>query len=162
MLIRRYKTQDRAAVIRLFREFMEQYDFPAYVERAIGEELGRIEDYYLGHAGQGFWIAEEGGRVVGMVGIERQSDAVAELRRMVVEAAQRRRGTARALLAAAERFCRESGYAAIVLSTSELQVPAMRLYEASGYHRTRTESSAQTTHKAVGGLTRHYYEKRLV
>lgn len=57
MLIRPYKDEDRAEVIRLFRAFMEEYaraDFAAYVERAIGEELGRIEDYYLAREGQGF------------------------------------------------------------------------------------------------------------
>lgn len=72
-----------------------------------------------------------------MVGIERQSATVAELRRMVVQRTHRRRGIARMLL-------------------------AMRLYEASGYRRMRTDRSAETTHKAVGSLTRHYYEKKLV
>lgn len=165
MLIRIYKDADRAEVIRLFREFMADYagpEFAAYTERAIGEELSRIGAYYLGREGQGFWIAELEGRVVGMVGIERHSQTDAELRRMAVESAVRRRGIARELLAHAEDFCRKSGYASIVLNTSELQTAAMRLYESSGYRRTRTESPAQTTHKRVGGLTRHYYEKTLL
>ena len=159
MLIRRYEARDGAAVIALFREFMDEMgDYAAYTQRAIDEELGRIEAYYLAHPRQGFWVA---GDVVGMVGIERQSDNVAELRRMVVAREYRRRGLARALLATAEAFCRESGYACIVLSTSALQQPAMRLYESSGYRRMRTVQPEETTHKMVGGLVRHYYEKRL-
>ena len=159
MVIRSYEERDREAVIRLFRGFMaEMGDFADYVERAIADELGRIGAYYLAHPRQGFWVA---GDVVGMVGVERQSDMVAELRRMVVAPAHRRRGVARALLATAEAFCRDAGYVSIVLSTSELQEPAMRLYEASGYQRVRTARPEATTHKMVGGLTRHYYEKRL-
>lgn len=156
MVIRRYEERDREAVIRLFRDFMrEMGDFPDYVQRAIAEELGRVAEYY---ASGGFWVA---GDVIGMIGVERQSDRVAELRRMVVAREHRRRGIARALLATAESFCREAGYSTIVLNTSELQEPAMRLYESSGYRRTRTAKPEATTHKMVGGLTRHYYEKKL-
>ena len=159
MVIRSYEERDREAVICLFRDFMaEMGDFAAYVERAISEELGRIAAYYLTDPRQGFWVADD---VVGMVGIERQSDKVAELRRMVVARTHRRRGMARALLATAEDFCRQAGYATIVLNTSELQRPAMLLYEASGYRRVRTARPEETTHKLVGGLTRHYYEKKL-
>lgn len=159
MVVRKYEERDRDTVIRLFRDFMrEMGDFPEYVQRAIAEELGRIAAYYAGGA---FWVAELEGAVVGMVGIERHSDRAGELRRMIVDRAHRRRGVGRALLATAESFCRDAGYAAIVLSTSELQQPAMRLYEASGYRRTRSTKAEQTTHKTVGGLTRHYYEKKL-
>jgi GNAT superfamily N-acetyltransferase len=156
MLIRRYEQRDRDAVIRLFRDFMaEMGDFAAYVQRATDEELGRIGEYYVDGA---FWVA---GEVIGMAGVERHSETVAELRRMIVARQYRRRGIARALLAVAEEFCRQAGYATVVLSTSELQAPAMRLYESSGYRRVRTARSEETTHKMVGGLTRHYYEKKL-
>ena len=159
MEIRPYKSADREAVIGLFRQFMEEHGFADYVERAIAEELGRIDAYYAG-PGQGFWVAEEQG-IAGMVGVERESDSIAELRRMVVERSRRRRGIARMLLATAEGFCRRAGYSAIVLSTSELQAPAMRLWESSGYRLLRTEKSEATTHKQVGGLTRQYYQKEL-
>ena len=50
MSIRRYRPYDQGAVIALFREFMWELtppalgaEFQAYVERAIQEELGRIE-----------------------------------------------------------------------------------------------------------------------
>jgi GNAT superfamily N-acetyltransferase len=159
MVVRKYEERDREAVIGLFRDFMrEMGDFPEYVQRAIDDELGRIAEYYLADARQGFWVADN---VIGMVGVERESDTVAELRRMVVAREHRRRGIARALLATAESFCRDAGYASIVLNTSDLQQPAMRLYESCGYRRTRTAKPEGTTHKVVGGLTRHYYEKKL-
>lgn len=136
-------------------------EFEAYVETAVREELGRIEQYYLTREGQGFWVADQSG-VVGMVGVERHSDSSAELRRMAVDARHRRRRIARELLQAAEAFCRDFGYRTVVLSTSELQIPAMRLYESNGYRLVRTETSADPSHKTVGaGLTRYHYEKSL-
>jgi putative acetyltransferase len=165
--IRRYRPFDHGAVIALFREFMWELtppllgaEFQAYVERAIREELGRIEEYYFAREGQGFWVADED-RVVGMVGVERQAEDCAELRRMAVEKAHRRKGIGRELLAAAEAFCRDCGYRRLVLSTSELQVAAARLYESSGYRRVREEQAAPASHKSVGAALRYHYEKSL-
>jgi GNAT superfamily N-acetyltransferase len=166
--IRRYRPSDRGAVIGLFREFMWELappelaaEFQSYVERAIHEELGRVEEYYFGREGQCFWVAGKD-RIVGMVGIERQAADAGELRRMAVEKAYRRKGIGRELLAAAEAFCRECGYRRVMLSTSELQLAARRLYESSGYRLVREESAAPASHKSVGaGLTRFHYEKPL-
>jgi putative acetyltransferase len=170
--IRRYRPSDQGAVIGLFREFMWELappelgeQFQAYIERAIDEELGRIEEYYFARERQGFWVAEDGEmsrRIIGMVGVERHSDDAAELRRMAVEKTQRRKGIGRQLLAHAEAFSRQQGYARIVLSTSELQTAATRLYESSGYRRMREEAAAAASHKSAGaGLTRYHYEKAL-
>jgi ribosomal protein S18 acetylase RimI-like enzyme len=166
--IRRYRPSDQGAVIGLFRESMWELATPAlaapfqsYVERAIEEELGRIEEYYFAREGQGFWVAEES-RVVGMVGVEKHGADAAELRRMAVEKAHRAKGIGRELLATAEAFCRDHGCRTVVLSTSELQTAAARLYESSGYRRVREEKDAGASHKSVGaGLTRYHYEKAL-
>ncbi|HEV3009053.1 MAG TPA: GNAT family N-acetyltransferase [Burkholderiales bacterium] len=168
MNIRRYRPSDRGAVIGLFRESMWELAPPAlgapfqsYIERAIQEELGKVEEYYFGREGQGFWVAGEE-RILGMVGVEKSAHGAGELRRMAVEKAHRRKGIGRELLATAEAFCRECGYRRVVLSTSELQAAAMRLYESSGYRRVREETAAPASHKSVGaGLTRYHYEKAL-
>jgi hypothetical protein len=50
----------------------------------------------------------------------------------------------------------------MVLSTSELQAPAMRLYESSGYRCVRTATATVGSHKTPGaGLIRRWYEKAL-
>jgi putative acetyltransferase len=164
--IRRYRSSDQAGAIALFRDFMHELtpanlraEFEAYIETAIREELGRIEEYYFGRDGQGFWVVDD---VVGMVGIERHGNDSAELRRMAVDKAHRRKGIGRELLGAAEAFCRGRGYRSVVLSTSELQLAAIRLYESSGYRLVRKEISTGVSHKSAGaGLTRYYYEKLL-
>ena len=168
MTIRRYRPSDQGAVIALFREFMWELtppelgeEFQSYVERAIAEELAKIEEYYFRREDQGFWIADARG-VVGMVGIEHQDKESAELRRMAVAKAHRRRGIGRKLLACAEAFCHKAGYSRIVLSTSELQLAAAQLYQSSGYELVREEKNAQASHKSVGaGLTRYHYAKML-
>ena len=168
MIVRAYRPADRAAVIELFRAFMQELtppsleaEFRAYVERAIREELSRIEDYY----GEAFWVAESKGEmrgVIGMVGIERHAQDTAELRRMAVARERRRKGLGRALLATAEAFCRAAGYRKLLLSTSELQSAARRLYESAGYRLVREERDAPASHKSAGaGLTRYHYEKTL-
>jgi GNAT superfamily N-acetyltransferase len=169
VIVRRYRPADRPAIIGLFRAFMQELtppplerEFAAYVETAIREELGDIEGYYLSREDQGFWLADESGAVIGMAGIERHAQDAAELRRMAVAAAHRRRGVGRALLAAAEEFCARRGYRKVILSTSELQVPARRLYETRGYRLVREQADAPASHKSVGaGLTRYHYEKAL-
>jgi putative acetyltransferase len=166
--IRRYRPSDRGAVIGLFRELMWELappqlatQFQSYVERAIREELGRVEEYYFAREGQCFWVAGDD-RIIGMAGIERHAQDAGELRRMAVEKAHRRKGIGRELLTAAEAFCRESGYRRVVLSTSELQLAARRLYESSGYRLVREETAAPASHKSAGaGLTRFHYEKPL-
>ena len=70
--------------------------------------------------------------------------------------------SARALLGTAEEFCRQARYRKLILSTSELQVAARRLYESSGYRLVREEADAPASHKSAGaGLTRYHYEKTL-
>ena len=64
--------------------------------------------------------------------------------------------------ATAARELATRGYRTLVLSTSELQVPAMRLYEASGFSQVRRETTAPASRKSVGaGIVRYHYEKTL-
>lgn len=75
------------------------------------------------------------GTAVGCIGVRRHEDQVGEIKRMYVRAEHRRRGFARALLAAAETRARELGYCALILETGEPQPEAMALYESHGYRR---------------------------
>jgi putative acetyltransferase len=66
------------------------------------------------------------------------------------------------MLEQAERVCCGEGWDRIVLSTSELQQPALALYRAAGYRLMREEIATAQTNKTVGGLLRRYYfEKQL-
>jgi GNAT superfamily N-acetyltransferase len=66
-------------------------------------------------------------------GIKRIAPDAAEIKRMYVVPAARRRGVARALLRTLEDAARERGYAFVRLDTGPLQQGAMHLYATEGY-----------------------------
>lgn len=166
--IRRYTDVDHAAVrdlfIRINRELAPpelQAEFEGYVAVSLRKEIERLADYYAEKQGS-FWVAYDDDRFAGMFGIEGVGGAAAELRRMYVDAAYRKRGLARMMLEHAERTCREAGTPVLTLSTSELQQAALSFYRNAGYRLVREEVGAAQSNKTVGGdVRRYYFEKDL-
>jgi GNAT superfamily N-acetyltransferase len=110
IIIRPFVQQDAAQVQALFitvNRLLSPPDlrdaFEAYIERALVEEIDRIQDYYSERDG-GFWVAVKGDKVVGTFGLERASDDVMELRRMYVDPSARRQGIARQMLQCGKRM----------------------------------------------------------
>jgi GNAT superfamily N-acetyltransferase len=122
------------------------------VDPKYDEDLRNIEREYL-CPGSNFWVAEAGDQLIGMVAAQRIDDRTGRLRRMRVTRDWRRQGVAGRLLQTIERFCREQGYARIILDTTEQQTAAHRLYEAWGFTRTGERS--------MGAFRVFDYEKRL-
>ena len=139
--IRQFHVEDADDVRRLFAEGQRQFsggverEIEAYIRDSLAGDLADIAGHYL-QPGSNFWVAEAGGQVIGMVGIQRKDAATCELRRMAVDVRWRRRGLARKLLETAEAFGRQQGYASIVLSTITPLQPAIALYEGTGYQLT--------------------------
>jgi GNAT superfamily N-acetyltransferase len=128
---------------------------------SLREEVDRLADYYAAKQGA-FFVAHDGDRLAGMFGLEGIGTSSAELRRMYVHAAHRRRGLARMMLLEAERTCRDAGTPLLTLSTSELQPAALAFYRKSGYRLVREDTAAAQTNKTVGGdIRRYYFEKDL-
>jgi GNAT superfamily N-acetyltransferase len=65
--------------------------------------------------------------------VKRLDDAAAEIKRMYVVPAARRRGYAREMLGALEDAARELGYSTVRLDTGSRQARAQAMYEAAGY-----------------------------
>jgi GNAT superfamily N-acetyltransferase len=135
--------------------------FETYIERSLAEEIDRIADYYYERDG-GFWVALDGGRVVGMVGLERIDAETMELRRMYVDPGERRRGIAQTMLTFAEDECRRRNVRSLELSTSELQREALALYRKAGYRLAREEIADAASNKTLGGGIRRYYFSKAV
>ena len=76
---------------------------------------------------------DEAGDPVCGGGLKQLGDGVAEIKRMYVVPAARRRGHARRLLLALEDAARRRGYTRVRLDTGPKQQHAMALYEAAGY-----------------------------
>lgn len=82
-----------------------------------------------------FLVARVDGSAVGCAAVIRHDRDTAELKRMYVAPAARRRGVSRALLAAAEGAACDLGYRRLRLATGLRQPEAMALYESAGYAR---------------------------
>jgi putative acetyltransferase len=165
--IRHYADADHPAVrdlfIRINRELAPpelRQAFERYLEVSLRDEIDRLADYYTERQGS-FWVAHDGSQFAGMFGLEGVGSVAAELRRMYVDPAYRKRGLARIMLEYAERTCREAGTSLLTLSTSELQQAALAFYRNSGYRLVREETGATQSNKTVGGIRRYHFEKEL-
>jgi ribosomal protein S18 acetylase RimI-like enzyme len=162
-VIRRYADADHAPVRDLFIRINAELAppelheaFARYVDVSLRDEIDRLADYYAERQGS-FWVAYHGARLAGMFGLERVGTPRAELRRMYVDPAYRKRGLARMMLEHAERICREAGTGVLTLSTSELQQAALAFYRGAGYRLVREEVGAAQSNKTVGGAVRRYH-----
>lgn len=109
-----------------------------YVRDALGADLCDIPSTYLRPPDCGFWVAEVGGSVAGMVAAMPAGRGELELKRMSVSREHRGRGLARALCREVMGFARARGFGAVVLTTSMVQVAAQRLYEGLGFRKVGT------------------------
>jgi GNAT superfamily N-acetyltransferase len=130
--------------------------FEDYIAASLKEEIDQIGCYYGGKRG-GFWVAVDGGKVVGMFGLEPSSTEAMELRRMYVDPDARRRGIARKMLSFAEDECRRRNRPRMDLSTSELQGDALSLYRNNGYQLVREEVAIAASNKTLGGGIRRFH-----
>ena len=130
--------------------------FEAYIQRALADEIDRIEAYYVEHC-DGFWVAMLRGELVGTFGLERASADAMELRRMYVDPKARRGGIGRRMLLYAEDECRRRGIKRLELSTAEIQAEALALYRSAGYRLVREEFAELGSSKMVGSGTRRFY-----
>ena len=158
--IRQFRPDDAPEVIRLFTEGQRQFstgfekEIEAYIEESLRGDLQNIPLHYLSEPGGNFWVAEASGQVVGTAGVQRQSEEVAELRRMAVDIRWRRQGIARRLLEQVEGFALQHGYKRLSLSTITPLKPAISMYERAGYQQTGTGQ--------YGAITVLHYGKKLV
>ena len=135
-LIRRAGHADRAAIVRLRREWTREEhgditdpDYDEELAAWFARELSR----------RIMWLAEEGGRPVGMMNLaifERMPRPGRTLSRwgylgnVFVLAAFRNRGTGSQLVRAALDYADENGFARVVLSPAERSIP---FYERAGF-----------------------------
>ena len=87
------------------------------------------------------WIAESQGRFAGSIAIVRRDNETAQLRWLIVEPGERKKGIGRQLVAEAVRFSKEKGYRAITLWTIDFLHAARHLYDAAGFHVVKTKDS---------------------
>jgi len=104
--------------------------FEAKVAVELSEFLSRFDE-----SRDGFWIAENGGRISGSLsidGIEGKTKG-ARLRWFIVDPETHGRGTGRMLMREAVSFCKTANHGKIYLTTFAGLDPARHLYESFGF-----------------------------
>ncbi|MDB5679414.1 GNAT family N-acetyltransferase [Sphingomonas bacterium] len=97
-------------------------------------DLRDIPGFYLPGRG-GFWVARDGGQVVGTIALKEFGDALGALRKMFVAPDYRGppRRLGQALLDVLLAHARASGLRQILLGTTEAFLAAHRFYERNGF-----------------------------
>ncbi len=155
--IRQFRAEDAEAVRNLFAhaqdDIAESYShtaadregFHEYIDGALNHDLAHVERSYLQRPGSNFWIAELDGEPVGCIGAYRRDDDEAEIRRLAVARSARRRGVASKLLAQAEEFCRDAGYARAIVWTANHMTAAIAFLQHRGYHELEDHAFPHTS-----------------
>jgi DNA-binding MarR family transcriptional regulator/N-acetylglutamate synthase-like GNAT family acetyltransferase len=114
--------------VRYAEEYAWDETFEALVARIVADYVERAD-----HRREAAWIAEIDGEPVGCVLCVRKTDAVAQLRLLLVEPRARGRGIGARLIEECLRYARRVGYEEITLWTNDVLHDARRLYERAGF-----------------------------
>lgn len=145
--------EDRAALLAILAETFADTWRPQLTAAAIDDyHRRRVAETFIDAALPGFLVAELDGTVVGFG--NREAGFVDSLH---VAAAGRRRGVARALMAALEAQMRADGIALAALETDTFNQASQQLYLALGYR----EVARYPDEEWNSGLTTIRYEKSL-
>jgi len=129
--IRRYDAKDKEAVLTLINQIMSaefSEDLAAYPT----DDVANIETAY-GKVGDAFFIAENGGHIVGTVAIKKEDPRVALLRRLFVDPNYRHRQIGLKLMERAIQFCQEVGYQELIFKTTSRMRGAIQLCQKRGF-----------------------------
>ena len=115
------------------REQGWDHRFEAYVAGPLSEFALRTNPR------ERIWIVERAGVVVGVIAIVEAAPGDAQLRWFLLDPSLRGRGIGKRLIDSALTFCRDSGYAHVLLWTVAGLEPARHLYESVGFTLTLEE-----------------------
>jgi ribosomal protein S18 acetylase RimI-like enzyme len=129
--LRQYQTPDQDAVWQLHVDGLKQTD--SYIDnRKYDEDMLDIKGTYLDNAGE-FFVVSLDNKVVGMGGLLKMNNEIAEVKRMRVNSAYQKKGIGSSILESLIKRAEELGYKKLELDTTENMDAARRLYEKYGF-----------------------------
>jgi len=129
--IRHFERQDTEAVKRLINQIMDG-EFQDEKAAFSQDDLDSLHDSY-GKLGEAFFVAEDGKKLVGTVGVKREDDRIALIRRVFVDPEYRNKQIGLRLLNRALEFCKEVGYRELVFKTTSRMSGAIELVKKLGF-----------------------------
>lgn len=103
-----------------------------------GADLDYIHEAYFDNERHHFWVAEQDGRCVGMIGVASDEEHTAEIRRLRVDPQFQETSIAAKLLETAIGHCKHHGFLKIRLDTRFEKEEAVDLFDRVGFQHTRT------------------------
>lgn len=146
--VRKYRPEDSASARDLILSILKKeypFDQSAYSETDIND----ISGTYSGKD-NAFFVAEKHGDIIGTVGIKKDADDTALLRRFFVNENFRKQGLGTKLLKKAINFCKTHKYRQIIFRATDRMVHAMNLCKKMGFEeKENVEVSGFHIHKLV-------------
>ena len=136
--VRSYSDSDHDQVTRLYDEGLLAGQI---APNDSGADLDYIREAYFDNERHHFWVAEAGGRCVGMIGVASDEDHTAEIRRLRVAKDLQHTGLAAKLLETAINHCKHHSYLKIRLDTRFEKADAVDLFDRVGFQHTRTRAT---------------------
>jgi ribosomal protein S18 acetylase RimI-like enzyme len=129
--LRQYEASDQDAVWQLHVDGLKQTG--SYIDnRKYDEDMLDIKGTYLNNGGE-FFVASLDNKVVGMGGLLKMNNEIAEVKRMRVNLDYQQKGIGSLILKSLIKKAKELGYKKLELDTTENMDAAKRLYEKHGF-----------------------------
>lgn len=130
--IRKFHPEDASRVKKLIADIMGA-EFPEDAAHYPQDDLDDIPKHY-DHIGEAFFVAHNGRHeIVGTIGIKRDDERRALIRRFFVAPSYRGKKLGRALLDHCIDFCRQVGYQEIMVKTTTRMKRAIDVCHAAGF-----------------------------
>lgn len=129
-VIRRAVKEDEEAIRLLVFSVLAEYGFEPS-PKMIDADLYDLAAFYAGGAFD--VLIDEGGCIIGCVGLKREEASVCELRKMYLDPRRRGKGLGKKLLKHAVASAKEMGFRRIELETASVLEEAIELYRKFGF-----------------------------
>jgi len=106
-----------------------------------GADIENIHEAYFQHDESHFWVAEVDGQIVGMIGVARDQEHTAEIRRLRVDPQFQQSTIGAKLIETALFHCNFHGYLKVVLDTRFDPDAVLDLFDRFGFQHTRTKNT---------------------
>jgi len=139
LVIRTYRAEDQPRVAELYTEGLLVGQI---LPNDTGVDIDDIPQAYLADQASHFWVADVRDQIVGMIGVARDTQHTAEIRRLRVDKAWQNQPIAAKLIETALKHCRKHGYLKVVLDTRFERSAAVNLFERLGFQSTTRPDEA--------------------